>query len=79
MIHEHINFLMEKVGVELPGLNENALLLQDRGEKGHQTSKGKNNLPVTLLEVYCEEESQLSHQVWAKGGRLSDSPEKVET
>ena len=41
MIHEQINLLMEKVGAELSGLSENTFLVQDRGEKGHQSSKAK--------------------------------------
>ena len=68
-IHEQISQKMLDIEGELRTVSDTALFARDKRAKGFNGRPGSHGPPVTLLEVYCEEGSQLSLQVQAKGGR----------
>ena len=52
----------------LPNSCEREVMLKEKSQNAQSAKHPETNRPPVLLEVYCEENSQLAHQFRAKGG-----------
>ena len=78
-IHEQISQKMLDIEGELRTVSDTALFARDKRAKGFNGRPGSHGPPVTLLEVYCEEGSQLLYKSKQKGVELFVLPEKMGT